>query len=245
MIREEIQSEQADIETSSENYTSRFSGEVGKYFLEVQKNITLDLLKNENIKTVLDVGGGHAQLAIPLVKAGYEVTVTGSDNSCRNRLDKFLSPNEFIFCECNFLNLPFTNNSFDAVISFRLLTHEKNWKILIEEMCRVSKRVIIIDYPDIRSFNIFYKLMFKMKKNFEKNTRSFKSFSRSELIGSFSKFGFTKYKFVPQFFVPMVIHRFMNQIYLTKLSEKFFQIIGMKYLFGTPVILKAKRKIFY
>ena len=242
MIKEEIQSEKADIETSSENYSTRFSGKVGEYFLEVQKNITLELLKNENIKTVLDVGGGHAQLAVPLIKSGYEVTVTGSDDSCRNRLDKFLDPDEFTFSKCNFLNLPFPDDSFDAVLSFRLLTHEKNWEILIKEMCRVSKNIIIIDYPDIRSFNIFYKLMFNFKKNFEKNTRNFRSFSRGELKKSFSKYGFTKFKYVPQFFVPMVIHRFIRQIYITKLSEKFFEVIGMKYLFGTPVILKVKKE---
>ena len=32
----EIISEKADIETSSEDYAKRFSGDVGKYFLDVQ-----------------------------------------------------------------------------------------------------------------------------------------------------------------------------------------------------------------
>ena len=237
----EIQSERADIETSSENYTTRFTGKVGEYFLEVQKNITFDLLKNENVKTILDVGGGHAQLAVPLVNAGFEVTVTGSDLSCRKRLDKYLTPNQFKFSECNFLNLPFDDKSFDAVISFRLLTHEKNWKILVEEMCRVSKNVIIIDYPDKLSFNLLYDLFFNMKKKYEKNTRIFYSFSRDELINEFRSYGYSIFKFKPQFFIPMVLHRFIKQIFITKVTEKIFQIIGLKYLFGSPVILKVKR----
>ncbi|MFZ1289733.1 MAG: class I SAM-dependent methyltransferase [Melioribacteraceae bacterium] len=239
---EEIQSEQADIETSSENYTSRFSGKVGEYFLEVQKNITLNLLKNENVKTILDIGGGHAQLAVPLVKSDYDFTVTGSDNTCRKRLDKFLNQNEFKFIECNFLNLPFEDKSFDAVISFRLLTHEKNWKILIKEMCRVSKNVIIIDYPDKISFNILYDLFFSIKKKYEKNTRTFYSFTREELIKVFKSYGFTKFKFKPQFFIPMVIHRFLKQVVISKISEKLFKVIGFQYLFGSPVILKIKRE---
>jgi len=238
----EILSEQADIETSSENYTTRFSGKVGKYFLNVQEKITLNLLKNENVKTILDVGGGHAQLAVPLVKNGYDVTVTGSNISCRTRLDKFLKENEFQFKECNFLNLPFNDNSFDAVICFRLLTHEKNWKILVREMCRVSKSVIIVDYPDIRSFNIFYKILFNFKKQFEKNTRTFRSFSRSELKKEFSDNKFSKFIFKPQYFLPMVIHRFLKQEILSKIGEVFFKAIGLQYLFGTPVILKIKKK---
>ncbi len=235
-----IQSEQADIETSSDEYTTRFSGKVGEYFLEVQSKNTLALLKHENIKTILDVGGGHAQLAIPLIKVSYKVTVTGSNNSCRNRLDKFLDQDEFKFEECNFLNLPFEDNSFDAVICFRLLTHEKKWAILLKEMCRVSRGVIIIDYPDIRSFNVMNDFLFKFKKNFEKNTRTFRSFSRRELISEFSKYEFKSFKFRPQYFIPMVIHRFLKQVSISKLSENIFRIAGLQYLFGTPVILKIK-----
>jgi 2-polyprenyl-3-methyl-5-hydroxy-6-metoxy-1,4-benzoquinol methylase len=65
------QPEYADVETSSEGYARRFSGEVGKYFLEVQTQITLELLKPWPRARVLDVGGGHGQLALPLVNAGY------------------------------------------------------------------------------------------------------------------------------------------------------------------------------
>ena len=240
MMIEEILSEQADIETSSDDYTTRFSGEVGKYFLQTQEEITLELLKNESVKTILDVGGGHAQLAVPLVRDGYEVTVTGSDISCRNRLDKFLKKNAFNFNECNFLNLPFADNSFDAVIAFRLLTHEKNWKVLVKEMSRVSAKVIIIDYPDVFSFNILNKFLFKAKKSFEKNTRTFKSFSRAELKEEFKKNEFNQFKFKPQYFLPMVLHRVMKNIRLSKSLEKVFGFVGLKYLFGTPVILKIK-----
>lgn len=239
---EEILSEQADIETSSEDYTTRFSGEVGKYFLQTQEDITLKLLKDENVKTILDVGGGHAQLAVPLVKEGYKVTVTGSDVSCRNRLDKFLEEGSFEFKECNFLHLPYPDNSFDAVIAFRLLTHEKNWKILIKEMSRVSSKVIVIDYPDIISFNILNKFLFKAKKSFEKNTRTFKSFSREELRKEFKVHKFKQFSFKPQYFFPMVLHRVMKKPTISKILENIFGVIGLKYLFGTPVILKIKRK---
>ena len=37
------------------------------------------------------VGGGHAQAAVPLAKDGHRVTVTGSDESCRRRLDQLFA----------------------------------------------------------------------------------------------------------------------------------------------------------
>lgn len=238
----EIISEKADIETSSEDYAKRFSGDVGKYFLDVQAEITLDLLKELPHSSVLDVGGGHAQLAVPLVNNGFDVTVVGSDDICRTRLDKFLPPNSFRYKSCNLLKLPFEDNSFDVVISFRLLTHETNWKLQLAEMCRVAKKSVIIDYPDIRSFNVFYKLLFSAKKSFEKNTRTFKTFSRKELIKEFKNNNFDEFVLKPQFFLPMVIHRAVKNVQLLGLLEKISGIIGLKQLFGTPVILKASSR---
>ncbi len=240
-MSEEIYSEKADIETSSEDYAKRFSGEVGKYFLDKQAQITLELLKEFPNASVLDVGGGHAQLAVPLVQNGFKVTVVGSDDVCRERLDKFLPKNSFRYETCNLLKLPFQDNSFDVVMAFRLITHEKNWKLQIKEMCRVAKKIVIIDYPDLRSFNIFYKYLFKTKKSFEKNTRTFRSFYRKELIDVFEKNNCGNPVFRPQFFLPMVVHRALKNVTISKMAESFFSIIGLTKLFGTPIILKVKK----
>lgn len=237
-----IESQKADVETSSEDYAKRFSGKIGEYFLSVQEVITLDFLKHKPDANVLDVGGGHAQLAVPLVKNGFKVTVIGSDETCRTRLDKFLQPGSFEFVTGNLLDLPFEDNSFDFVISFRLLTHEENWEIQISELCRVAKYAVIIDYPDIRSFNIFYKLLFKLKKKFEGNTRTFYSFSRRDLIEKFQKNNFIKPVFKPEFFLPMVFYRIIKFVPLSKFIENVFQVLGFTSLFGSPVILKVESK---
>ena len=145
--------ETEDIETSSEEYASRFSGEVGHYFLDQQERLTFELLDQSSCRTILDVGGGHAQLAVPLVKNGFDVTVTGSSDACRKRLDT-LSPDEsFTYRTCDMLHLPYPDKSFDVVLAFRLLPHVTRWQELVSEMCRVAKSFVIVDYPDIRSFN--------------------------------------------------------------------------------------------
>ncbi len=70
--------EDADVETSSEAYARRFSGAVGGWFLAVQADATLDLLRPFPRARIVDVGGGHGQLAAPLAEAGHDVTVVGS-----------------------------------------------------------------------------------------------------------------------------------------------------------------------
>ena len=150
--------ETADIETASDDYASRFAGPVGEYFLDVQANLTLNLLADLPGSKILDVGGGHAQLTMPLIKNGFEVTVTGSDDVCRSRLDRFCEAGSFTYLTCDSLNLPFEDDEFDVVMAFRLLPHAERWQRLIKEMCRVAGKAVVFDYPDRRSANILYDL---------------------------------------------------------------------------------------
>ena len=85
--------EDADIGTSSEDmHRCCFTGAVGRWFVETQTRITLGFLGALPVgASVLDVGGGHGQITPPLLEAGYEVTVAGSDPSCNARLQPWLS----------------------------------------------------------------------------------------------------------------------------------------------------------
>lgn len=234
-------SETADIETSSEEYARRFSGSIGEYFLRVQTKITLELLKPYSNTTVLDIGGGHAQVAVPLVEHGYQVTVTGSADVCREKLDRLLPSASFEYLTCDMLNLPFEDNNFDVVLAFRLLPHVNQWQKLISEMCRVSRNIIIFDYPDIRSFNFLYKMLFNVKKAVEVNTRPFRLFNRREVAKEFARHGFNEPIYKPEFFCPMVIHRVLKSVLLSRSLEWIFHWLGLTYFFGSPVILKVLR----
>ena len=234
--------ETADIETSSSDYARRFSGKIGEYFLKVQTKTILDLLAPWPKARVLDVGGGHAQIAVPLVNNGFEVTVTGSSDVCKDRLSAFLDSNSFNFKCCDMLTLPFEENSFDIVLAFRLLPHVNQWQKLIAEMCRVSKEVVIVDYPDIRSFNFISEQLFKVKKAIEGNTRPFQCFNRGEILQEFEKNGFAAPTIRPEFFVPMVIHRAMGIVSFSKTLESFCCLFGLTHFFGSPVIIRVLSK---
>jgi ubiquinone/menaquinone biosynthesis C-methylase UbiE len=191
---------------------------------------------------VLDVGGGHGQLAAPLVREGFRVTVAGSDAACKARLDKALPPGSFRFEVCDLLAMPFEDRSFDVVIAFRLLPHEENWPAQISELCRVAKHAVIVDYPDIRSFNLLYKSLFAVKKGFEQNTREFITFRRADVIGEFRASGFAAITLKPQFFAPMVVHRFLKRVPFSRSIERISSMLGLTRLFGSPVIVRARRQ---
>lgn len=234
--------ETADIETASDDYASRFAGPVGAYFLEVQARLTLALLRELPGATVLDVGGGHAQLTMPLARNGYKVTVTGSDDNCRSRLDRFCEQGSFTYLTCDSLNLPFADDHFDVVMAFRLLPHAQRWKQLISEMCRVAGKAVILDYPDRRSANILYDLLFDLKKNMEGNTRTYTLFSRKEITAELVANNFSAPTLRPEFFIPMVIHRKLKSPAISRSLEAVCRVTGLTHLFGSPIILRSNAR---
>lgn len=233
--------ETADIETASDDYASRFAGPVGSYFLDVQARLTLDLLRKFPGASVLDVGGGHAQLTRPLAENGYQVTVTGSADSCRARLDSQCEKGSFTYLTCDCLNLPFADKQFDVVMAFRLLPHAERWQRLVKEMCRVADQAVIFDYPDRRSANIFYDLLFDLKKNMEGNTRSYTLFSRKEIRGELLANHFDPPLSRPEFFMPMVVHRKLQSPLMSRAVEAVCRVTGLTKVFGSPIIVRSDR----
>src|SRR4051794_30397083 len=147
--------EDADTAPPSEDSARRFTGAVGRWFVETQTRLTLGVLSALPAgASVLDVGGGHAQIAPPLIERGYEVTVVGSDPVCGARLAPWISNGTCKFEVANLRALPYPDRSFDAVVCLRLLPHSVDWNGLIAELCRTARRSVVIDYPSLRSANL-------------------------------------------------------------------------------------------
>ncbi|MGI6680447.1 MAG: class I SAM-dependent methyltransferase [Bdellovibrionota bacterium] len=232
-----------DIHSSSDEYASRFLGEFGSFALDVQGRAVLSILeKHDDIKTLLDVGGGHGQLTPYLLEKNYNITIYGSHEVCKKRVEEYLKNDNCNFKVGSLVCLPFEDKAFDAVLCFRQICHLAKWEDCIRELSRVSKKIVIIDYPTYRSFNILNKLFFKLKKKVEENTRTFKIFFDREIKEEFFKNNFKINKRIPQFFMPLVFYRIIKKRVLCELSEKFFGVLGLRYLFGSPVIVEAIRK---
>ncbi|GIW47829.1 MAG: hypothetical protein KatS3mg078_1706 [Deltaproteobacteria bacterium] len=234
--------ETADIETSSEDYARRFSGEVGAWFLKVQEEAVLNMLVQYPFARVLDVGGGHGQLTGPLIQKGYRVCVLGSAEVCKARIKGFLDRDQCEFVTGNILDIPFPDRAFDVVISLRLLPHVRSWRLLIKELTRVSKQAVIVDYPSKQSLNLIAPFLFRIKKSLEGNTRPYTLFRERELLEVFKLYGFTLAERYPEFFLPMVLHRIVNSKGFSLLSESVCRFIGLTRFLGSPVILKLVRK---
>jgi 2-polyprenyl-3-methyl-5-hydroxy-6-metoxy-1,4-benzoquinol methylase len=234
--------ETPDIETSSANYASRFRGPAGAYMLDVQERSVVTLLKDGRPlagRTVLDVGGGHAQLAGPIAALGCDVTVVGSDESCAVRLRDGPQADRIAFKTGNLLDMPFADRAFDTLVSVRLISHIEDWHRLVAELCRVADKSIIIDYPTFRSVNALSLLTFPIKKMIEKNTRTYTTFWNGAIRRAFAQHGFRPLAVRNQFLLPMALHRASKGA--LKPVEEGFRATGATRLLGNPVIIRLDR----
>jgi SAM-dependent methyltransferase len=236
--------EDADVESSSELYARRFAGSVGRWFLELQARLTLECLSGlPPGATLLDVGGGHAQLAPPLAEAGYRVTVVGSDPACGVRLAPLTSEGRCRFEVADLLALPYAEQAFDAVVCYRLLAHSIDWRRLVRELCRVARHRVVVDYPARRSVNVASEVLFRFKNSIERGTtRPFALYGRGEVARAFEAAGFRVAAERPQFLLPMALYRLVGSAGLARAAEGLARSVGLTALLGSPVIARADRR---
>src|SRR5688572_12412842 len=177
--------EDADVETSSDAYAQRFDGPVGRWFLDVQHHAVRTLLAPLPGAHVLDVGGGHGQLAGPLAAGGFSVAVVGSAPSCAHRLRGLLAEGRVRFLVSGLLALAVRDRATEVATAFRLLPHVTAWRELVRELCRVASRAVVVDYPTAHSVNAVAGPLFGAKRRVEGDTRPFRVFAEDEITAAF------------------------------------------------------------
>ncbi|MCM2255014.1 MAG: class I SAM-dependent methyltransferase [Vicinamibacteria bacterium] len=235
--------EEADVETASAGYARRFAGPVGAWFLEVQARATLELLKPFPRASVLDVGGGHGQVAPALLAAGHPLTVLGSSAlACSDLLRPLVDSGRVPFVAADLLATGLPDRAFDVVLAYRLLPHVARWPELVAELCRLARYAVIVDYPTRRSVNAVAEAFFGMKKGVEGNTRPFLVFREGEIAGAFAAARFRETGRRPQFFFPMALHRGLGRAGASRALEGAAGGLGLRRALGSPVILRCERE---
>jgi ubiquinone/menaquinone biosynthesis C-methylase UbiE len=232
--------ETPDIETASDSYARRFAGAAGRYLLAEQDAAVRAVLGDWRGGTVLDVGGGHAQLTPLLRTVAKDVLVFGSDARSLERVRR-----DFPDCPTaagNLLDMPFATRSFDVVVAVRLLPHVRNWQRLLMELCRVARSTVIVDYPRIAGFNGLTPLLFPLKKRLEGNTRHYRNFRDAEIDDVLRESGFAPRQRHVQFLLPMVVHRRANGARALRRVERLAKSLHLTAALGSPVVLRADRE---
>ncbi|MFN2432375.1 MAG: class I SAM-dependent methyltransferase [Gemmatimonadota bacterium] len=232
-----------DVETAADGYATRFAGEVGSWFLGIQSAAVLSLLREaagDAPLRVLDVGGGHGQLLEPLRAAGHRVTVHGSDPSChlRSRLPPELASARVV---SDLWRLPFRAAAYELVLGIRLLAHVEAWRELLDEMGRVTSRLLLVDFPPAGGWTRLAPALFGLKHRVEGKTRPFFSYVPAEVADALRESGFQVRSVRREFSLPMALHRRLRSPVVSHSLEAALGRAGVTRRFGAPALLLAER----
>lgn len=225
-----------DIHSSSDEYQKRFSGKVGEWFVEVQQSILSACLKSVGAEqcSIIDFGGGHGQNIEPMQANSKSFVVLASDDVCFDLIsDQLNQSNRLLGGLCD---SDIKQNQYDIALSFRMLAHLDDWQAHIAELCRVSSKTVIIEFPSKKSVNAFAESLFTFKKKVEKNTRQYKLFSLENVEKEFAKHNFGLVQVHGQYVAPMAMHRLFKSQKLSKSLETGLSVFLPKRKFGSPMI---------
>jgi SAM-dependent methyltransferase len=234
-----------DLESSSDRYALRFSGPGGRFLLDRQcAGIRrLIALTGACRMRVLDVGGGHMQVAPLLSAMGHSVVVHGSAPAALLRVNAQASGNEPRL-ETRlgpFVPLPADSGEFDMVISVRMIGHFARWRDLLAEQCRASKRFVAVEFASSGGFQRFSRTLFGLKHWIEGDTRRYATHAIGEVGRELARHGFQLMALDRQFVLPLLVHRTLRNPALSGGLETALERAGLARRIGNPVILLAVR----
>ncbi|MDO6587022.1 class I SAM-dependent methyltransferase [Salipiger sp. 1_MG-2023] len=241
LAQPDIGAEAPDLDSSSERYARRFEGVAGTWLLSRQTEILRQMIAPWPGARVLDVGGGHRQVADALLPRGHPVCVLASCEQALGRVRDLSHPD--LQTQIGSLTaLPFADRSFDVVTSFRMLAHVADWQQHLSELTRVARHAVILDYPIPGGANLLGPLLFGLKKKVEGDTRRYRTIARRDMHAALDSHGFCDIRETGQFVFPMVLHRTLKRPRISSALERIAQLAGLSDRIGNPVILRAVRR---
>ena len=221
----------------------RFGGPIGELVARDQAAALTEFLGRMNGKSVLDVGTGTGRAALLLAHAG--ATVTGVDASeemlsvARQRAQQERAAIQFAPGDAH--ALAFADHSFDVAVSLRVLMHTPRWRVALDELCRVTRDRIVIDYPSAHSTALVQSLTRRVVHAATGRTEPYRVFFDGQIAAALAANGFQVRAARRLFVLPIALHKAIGSAGFTSVSEAALNRLGLLRLLGSPVTVLAER----
>jgi 2-polyprenyl-3-methyl-5-hydroxy-6-metoxy-1,4-benzoquinol methylase len=221
----------------------RFGGPIGDLVASGQARVLAQFLGAVSGQSVLDVGTGTGRAAFLMAASGARVTgVDASEEMlaiARERARAERGQVEFLSGDAHALSFP--DRSFDVAVSLRVLMHTPRWQQCVDELCRVSRHLVILDYPSMRSVALLQSLARAVSHAVGVRTEPYRVFSDSQIAQAIARNGFRIRQVDRQFVMPIALHKAIGSRSFTRGSERLLARLGLRRLLGSPVTIVAER----
>jgi ubiquinone/menaquinone biosynthesis C-methylase UbiE len=222
---------------------ARFGGPIGQQLLEDQERVLVGFLGDVTHARILDLGTGTGRAAIALARRGALVTAVDASDAmlsvARRRAAEERLP--ISFSEGDAHALTFADRSFDAVVCLRLLMHVPDWRKSLAELCRVSNRQLVFDFPSRTSMAALQATWRRLAQKMGRNVEAYRVFGLGEIERELSRHGFRTSATHRQFVLPIAFHKLVGSPGFTRGIEGALAGVGLLGLAGSPVTIAAER----
>jgi ubiquinone/menaquinone biosynthesis C-methylase UbiE len=221
----------------------RFGGPIGQLVASTQARVLANMIGRIADRVILDVGTGTGRAAVMLALGGAKVTAVDASAEmlevarCRAS-ETGVNVN---FQQGDAHALKFGNRAFDVTVCLRVLMHMPDWRLCMSELCRVSERLVIFDYPSATSAAMVHSLTRRAVHAAFGKTEAYRVFSHGTIKKELARNGFRVRSIHRQFAMPIQFHRAIGSRRFTEFSEDILDRAGLLKVFGSPVTVCAER----
>jgi 2-polyprenyl-3-methyl-5-hydroxy-6-metoxy-1,4-benzoquinol methylase len=221
----------------------RFGGPIGELVASTQARVLANMIGRIADRVILDVGTGTGRAAVLLALGGANVTAVDASHEMlevarRRAADTGVRVN---FQSGDAQELQFANRAFDVTVCLRVLMHVPDWQKCMSELCRVSERLVIFDYPSATSAALLHSLTRRAIHAAFGTTEAYRVFRHAAITKELERNGFRMRSVHRQFAMPVQFHRAIGSRRFTEFSEDLLDRAGLLKLFGSPVTVCAER----
>jgi SAM-dependent methyltransferase len=234
----------ADADVAAGFDALRFGGPIGALVADEEAAVITRFVGDVAGAAVLDVGTGTARAALAIAIRGARVT--GLDYSRemlrvgQARVAGAAAPVGLLRGDAQ--HLPFADRRFDVTVSVRLLMHMPDWRAALTELCRVTRRRLVIDYPARLSAAALQSAARRMLHAAGRSTEPYRVFSDGAIDAVCRAAGFVVRDRHRHFVLPIALHKAVAARGFTTASEGALRTVGITGLVGSPVTLVAERE---
>ncbi len=221
----------------------RFGGPIGALVASGQAHVLEQFLGEVRGRTVLDVGTGTGRAAFLMSDLGAAVTgVDASEEMLTIARERAAGmPTAPVFASGDAHALDFPDRSFDVAVSLRVLMHTPRWGLCVDELCRVARDLVILDYPSIHSAALAQSIARHIRHRLGGETEPYRVFFDRQITSALARNGFRVRAIDRQFVMPIALHKAIGSRPFTERVERGLAQVGLQRALGSPVTIVASR----